>query len=161
MIGRPSVSRSARLAVLLAIVVVGPVAQPAAGRQPGQETVTLDVEGMTCPGCEQTIEAVLSGVDGGRGGERRPLLHTAEVTFDSRTTTPSELARAVNTQTYYQARVVGEAGGDAPAATTAGSGTGRGALAAYAGGAAALLLGAAVVWRRRSSTSRAESPSAP
>ena len=149
-------------ALLAAMVAVALVAHPAAGAERHDTTATVHVEGMTCPGCEQTVEAVLSGVDGVNAVSADRVSQTAHVTFDPSATTAAELAGAINTQTSYQASVLDNRPDDARPARTGGSGTGgAGLVVGAAFGLAALLFGGAAAMRRRSSLGPGESVGVP
>lgn len=152
-----SVRGAARVVVLAAIVLVALGGHPAAGTEADRTTVTLRVAGMTCPGCERTVESVLSGVDGVVAVNAERSTQTAEVTFDPTAATPSELASAVNSQTYYQASVLGS-GSDLERTAPRPAGAPTGLVAGGGGALGALLLVGAVVMRRRSSTAPDVSP---
>ncbi len=47
------------------------------------KTVQLEVKGMTCEGCENTIESALTNVDGVVSAEALHTAGTATVTFDT------------------------------------------------------------------------------
>lgn len=79
----------------------------AAVAQGSEGSTTLNVEGMTCAGCEATVEAVLSGVDGVIRAEADRKTETALVRFDATRTQPDALIAAINSQTYYLASADG------------------------------------------------------
>lgn len=89
------------LTLVISIVTVLSATTAAWGQTPTQ--TTLDVEGMTCPGCEATVEAVLTGIDGVVEADADRSTETAVVRFDPQRATPEDLAEAINDQTYYLA----------------------------------------------------------
>lgn len=115
------------------------------------EQVTLRVEGMTCPGCEATVESVLSGVEGVMAAEADRRTQTAVSTYDPQRTSPEQLVEVINSETYYLASLpvthVDQAMGNAqqPATTAAESseqGPGNGyAMWALAGLSLAVAVG--------------------
>lgn len=107
--------RSVAAAVTLTITFL--VALTATAVAGGTQQVTLSVEGMTCPGCEATVEAVLSGVDGVIEAHADRNTETASVTYDPTKTDPAAMTQAINTQTYYVASVGGPTTKAPPPAT--------------------------------------------
>ena len=89
--------------VTLVISIVTVLSATAVAAASSLAEVTLEVEGMTCPGCEATVEAVLSGVDGVVEADADRTTQTAVVRFDPQQATPQDLAEAINDQTYYLA----------------------------------------------------------
>jgi Cu+-exporting ATPase len=65
-----------------------------------QETVTLPVEGMTCAGCQATVQRVLSETPGVTDATVNLLLKNAVVRYDPATTTPQRLVDAVRARGY-------------------------------------------------------------
>jgi copper chaperone len=68
------------------------------------ETVTLQVEGMTCQGCVRSVTRVLQGVAGVESVAVSLEGARAQVRFDPARTSPQRLAEAVQ-EAGYQARV--------------------------------------------------------
>ncbi len=62
---------------------------------PSVKTVSFRVEGMTCGGCEASVESVLKSVDGVREADVDLATKTANVRFDPTKTNPHSLAEAV------------------------------------------------------------------
>ncbi|GAA4888885.1 heavy-metal-associated domain-containing protein [Pseudonocardia sp. C8] len=111
-----SVSRTAligTLLVLIAGILLGSTAHAGATEQ-----ATLTVDGMACPNCERTVEAVLRDSKGVQTADADSASQQARVTFDPTRTSPDALAHAINTQTYYRAST---ARGDHPAQPPAGN----------------------------------------
>ena len=65
--------------------------------------VTLDVQGMTCSGCEFNVESVLKKVDGVAKVKADYENDTAEVQFDPQIASVDKLVEAVN-HTGYSAK---------------------------------------------------------
>jgi Cu+-exporting ATPase len=65
-----------------------------------QETVTLPVEGMTCAGCQATVQRVLSETPGVADATVNLLLKNAVVRYDPATTTPQRLVDAIRARGY-------------------------------------------------------------
>jgi Cu+-exporting ATPase len=65
-----------------------------------QETVTLPVEGMTCAGCQATVQRALSETPGVTDAAVNLLLKNAVVRYDPATTTPQRLVDAVRARGY-------------------------------------------------------------
>lgn len=66
-------------------------------------TTTLKIKGMTCAGCETTIQLVLEKVPGVRSASASYERSEAVVKYDPSAVTPGQLAQAVNEQTDYKA----------------------------------------------------------
>jgi copper chaperone CopZ len=112
-------------ALVISMSVALGVMGTAAWAQPPSQ-IELKVEGMTCPGCEATVEAILTGVHGVVEVRADRTTETAVVRFDPQRTTPEEMVEAINGRTYYLASVSGPSGADAgpaPRTSTAGEGT--------------------------------------
>ena len=60
------------------------------------EKVTLDVQGMTCSGCEYNVESALKKIDGVTKVNAAFTQHSAEVEFDPEAATVAQLVQAVN-----------------------------------------------------------------
>ena len=61
-----------------------------------QKTVKLNVEGMTCWACAQTVKSALSEVDGVSKAELKLADGSAEVKYDSKKTDVKAIVKAVN-----------------------------------------------------------------
>ncbi len=72
------------------------------------ESVTLQVEGMTCTGCEQRLAKALRRVDGVREATADHRTGHVRVRFDPSVTDRAALAAQVHTAGY---EVTGDAGG--------------------------------------------------
>ena len=59
------------------------------------QTVTLDVQGMTCGGCVKSVQKMLAGVPGVQSADVSLEHHRAVVTYDESTTAPAALVAAV------------------------------------------------------------------
>jgi len=68
-------------------------------------TVEFQVEGMTCTGCEKTIQKKLSKVPGVKSAKADHKAKTTVVEFNDSQTTPEALAEAIKSTGY---KVVGE-----------------------------------------------------
>jgi copper chaperone CopZ len=146
------------LTIAVAALVLGAVATAAFAASTDQATIR--VEGMTCPGCEATVESVLSGVDGVTAAEADRRTETAVAAYDPRRTGPQQLVEAINSQTYYVASLRGAGSAQPPrddvdqATTVAGSseqGAGPG-YAVWALGGLGLAIGAGLLARTRHSS---------
>lgn len=62
--------------------------------------VTLDVQGMTCSGCEYNVESALKKVDGVAKAKADYSNGKAEVEFDPEIATVEQLVEAVNKSGY-------------------------------------------------------------
>lgn len=85
---------------LLSTVAVG--APPAAADE-HRKQVTLSVEGMVCPLCENTVESVLTGLDGVDDVRADRSTESAVVVYNPRDVSPDALADSINEDTYYKA----------------------------------------------------------
>lgn len=106
---------SLRAVILTALLVAALVALPVTAQANQSERATLAVEGMTCSGCENTIESVLKSMSGVTGAHADRSTATVSVTYDAALTAPTTLAAAINDNTYYHASL---SGAPAPAAAT-------------------------------------------
>lgn len=64
------------------------------------QTITLKVEGMSCGNCQRHVQEALVGTPGVRSAEVDLQAATATVTFDAATTTPAQLAAAIEAEGY-------------------------------------------------------------
>jgi copper chaperone CopZ len=64
------------------------------------KTVKLDVSGMTCEGCENTIESALTKVDGVMSVEASHVNAVATISYDSTKIEEKSLAQAINETGY-------------------------------------------------------------
>ena len=64
------------------------------------KTITLDIEGMTCSGCENTISEAVTKIAGVGTVKASHLDSTAVVSFDSTLTTISEIGAAITDAGY-------------------------------------------------------------
>ncbi len=62
--------------------------------------ITLDVEGMTCSGCEYNVESALKKVDGVADAKADYKNHKAVVQFDPEVASLDKLVEAVNHSGY-------------------------------------------------------------
>jgi copper chaperone len=69
------------------------------------ETVTLDVKGMTCNGCVQTISKNMAKTEGVNKCEVSLAENSASVTFDPSKTTKEKIAQTIS-DLGYQATLV-------------------------------------------------------
>ena len=69
------------------------------------ETVTLQVEGMTCGGCEWSVETTIKTLPGIVSAKASWEAGLAVVEYEPDKVTPAEMAGAVNTKTYFVASV--------------------------------------------------------
>src|SRR5699024_2323482 len=60
------------------------------------QTITLDIEGMTCTGCEATVENAASGVDGVLEADASYDTGKATIKFDQSKTTREAITAAIN-----------------------------------------------------------------
>lgn len=141
----------------LALLVIALLITPTVAAQE-QQTVTLRVEGMVCPLCEQTVESVLTSIDGVAAAKADRQSETAVATFDPARAAPAEMVRAINAQTYYQASLLRSSGRAEAAAEVATAPDDKGpSLGLFAGlGLAALVLAGAPFLLRRKRRARAE-----
>ncbi len=63
-------------------------------------TLELSVSGMTCEGCENTVESTLSDIDGVVSAEASHTKAITNVTYDSTKVTREALAMAINKLGY-------------------------------------------------------------
>ena len=68
-----------------------------------REQVTLSVEGMVCPLCENTVESVLTGIDGVDEAHADRTTESAVVVYNPQDVSPGALAKSINEETYYKA----------------------------------------------------------
>ena len=59
------------------------------------EIINLDIRGMTCAGCVNSVEKALGGVRGVDLAEVNSAMNRASVLYDSEITNPSSLESAV------------------------------------------------------------------
>lgn len=138
---------SLRAVILTALLVAALVALPVTAQANQPQRATLAVEGMTCSGCENTIESVLKSMSGVTGAHADRSTATVSVTYDAALTAPKALVAAINDNTYYHASLSGApAAAATPSAavsdpTPAASGVNPALILAVlvAGGALALL----------------------
>jgi copper chaperone len=64
------------------------------------KTVTLSVEGMTCTGCENTIQEAVTKIDGVTAIKASHLDSTAVVTFDPSKTSIADIGSAITEAGY-------------------------------------------------------------
>ena len=64
------------------------------------QKVTLDVQGMTCTGCEYNVESALKQIDGVAKVKADFASHSAVVEFDPETATVDKMVEAVNKVGY-------------------------------------------------------------
>lgn len=93
---------------MLAVALSAVMSLPAAALGAQTETVTLRVDGMVCPLCEQTVESVVGTLEGVESVDADFRKATAVVTFDPSKVTAQQIAERINSETYYRARVVSE-----------------------------------------------------
>lgn len=86
------------LAALVVVVALG-VAEAA-------ERLELRVDGMVCPFCEATVERLLKAQPGVQEADADFRTGTAVVVYDPARTKPETLTEAINSKTFYRARVV-------------------------------------------------------
>jgi len=70
-----------------------------------RQTVTLRVEGMVCPLCEKTVEAVLQSLEGVLEVRADRRAQSAWVVYDPARVIPAQMVQTLNSQTYYRAEV--------------------------------------------------------
>ena len=99
-------SRLLGVVALTVLLTVGAAAPALADSH--TQTVNLRVDGMVCPLCEQTVEAVVGDLPGIVTIEADYQTSTAVVTYEPAQVTPEEIVDRINTQTYYRARVTSE-----------------------------------------------------
>lgn len=145
--------RLRRLATVLALFAFAMPAGTALASS--TEEATLRVHGMVCSGCEATVEAVLTGLDGVHTVRADRTTETAAVVYDPSVVEPAAMAQAVNDNTYYEASVEDASAAPAPAdpelarASSGGDPGGSGLSAVAAGAFALVALGAGAVALRR------------
>lgn len=131
-------------ALLLAIPGAAVASQP--------QRVTLDVEGMVCSGCEDTVESVVRGAGGVSAAEADHTTETVSVTYDGAATAPSTIVAAINDNTYYRASLAASPAAAAPPPApreASGGGFGPGITLLALAGTGCLILAASRVRRRR------------
>jgi copper chaperone CopZ len=60
------------------------------------QTITLDIQGMTCTGCEATVKNAASGVDGVLEAEASYDTGQATIKYDQSKTNPETIVAAIN-----------------------------------------------------------------
>lgn len=158
----------ARLWLTIAVTALMLIVGATAGMAGSTDQVTINVEGMTCPGCEATVESVLSAVEGVTVAQADRRTQTAVATYDPQRTAPQQLVEAVNTQTYYVASLAGsvdaqQVGDDREQAATVAVSTEQSrappyVLWALAGLTLAVVAGVGLRMRRGSETSASGLP---
>ncbi len=99
--------RNVTVGVITFILLFALTASPAAAQ--GQiETITFPVEGMVCPFCAASVERVVSGLEGVKSIEADFVRGVATVEYNPSLVSPSEMVAAINSQTFYRARLTGE-----------------------------------------------------
>lgn len=95
-----------RLPVLIAAILVVPAlfAGPAVA-QPATHTVKIDVKGMVCPLCEDTVESVVSRLQGVKDVDATYQSESAVVVFDPTVIEAQAITSAINSETHYNASV--------------------------------------------------------
>jgi copper chaperone CopZ len=91
----------------LVIAAALALAMPAAARAAQPQRATLDVEGMTCSGCENTVESLLQSTPGVNAAKADRATQTVTVAYDGGATAPPTLIAAINENTYYRASMAG------------------------------------------------------
>ena len=97
-----------RLLVATVAVVVAALACSAcggAGKKPHLATLSCDVQGMTCTGCEQSIIGSVHKIDGVSEVRADFRKGRAVVRFDPRRVEPEAIRRAIEKAGYTVARV--------------------------------------------------------
>ena len=137
---------------LLALLALSAGWAPAALGAEAPAEARLSVKDMWCAKCEKTVESILKDLDGVMGAEADRKAETALVAFDPVRTSPRQMVRAVNTETYYKAKAVSVTRAASPdLAASENSDRGGGFAAGYGGIAlgAVLLLGGAYLLASR------------
>jgi copper chaperone CopZ len=108
-----------KLETVLAISVLGTAAVATAylstgraraeGTAPGLATVSLRVEGMTCPSCQVAVRTALSKLDGVKGAKVDVEKKSATVDYDPAKVAPQKMIDAVN-RLGYQASLPAKSG---------------------------------------------------
>jgi copper ion binding protein len=86
------------LVVLSLIACAPPAAQPPAAAEP--TTLTLEVSGMTCAGCEQSIAASVKKIDGVREVTADHKAGKAVVKFDPARARAADIRHAIEKAGY-------------------------------------------------------------
>jgi copper chaperone CopZ len=73
--------------------------------QDNLETITLPVEGMICPFCAAAVEQVLKSLDGVVEAKADYVKGLATISYDPTRVTPTQMVEAINTQSFYRARL--------------------------------------------------------
>lgn len=99
-------TKTRALIVVLALAVLASAAGAGAA-----ERLELKVEGMVCPACERAVASVLRSQPGVLEADASFRTGRAVVLYDPEKVTPEEIAEAINTRTFYRARVLGSGEG--------------------------------------------------
>jgi copper chaperone CopZ len=84
-------------------------AAPAANHQKTSATTTLNIEGMSCASCEASVKEVLQDTPGVTTSSVSYARKRAVVSYDPATTTPAEIAKALEAALPYTVNVAGTA----------------------------------------------------
>ncbi|MBI2462343.1 MAG: heavy-metal-associated domain-containing protein [Candidatus Rokubacteria bacterium] len=101
-------AKTRTLAVVLALAALASAAGAGAA-----ERLVLKVDGMVCPACERAVESVLRSQPGVLEARASFRTGRATVLYDPERVTPEEIAEAINTRTFYRARILGPGEGAA------------------------------------------------
>ncbi len=69
--------------------------------------ITFPVEGMVCPFCEASVENLLGKMGGVVAVEASAAAGTVQVEYQPAAVSPEQLVEAINTNTFYRARLPG------------------------------------------------------
>jgi len=137
---------------LLALLALLAAWAPAALGAAAPKQARLAVKDMWCAKCEKTVESILKDLDGVTAAKADRKAETALVAFDPARTSPRQMVRAVNTETYYKAKAVSVTRAASPELAAAETSDSGGGFAAGYGGialGAVLLLGSAYLLASR------------
>lgn len=97
-------------AIVLALAAgTGWTAAAQNAKNPATEVVTLKVTGMTCGGCEASVQHAARSVDGVKAVKANSDKGIADVTYDPAKTTPAAIAKVISEKSGFKAEAPGTA----------------------------------------------------
>lgn len=89
--------------ILALVATTGSTVSAQNGKGPATDVVTLKVTGMTCGGCEASVQHAARNVDGVKAVKASSDKGIVEVTYDPAKTTPAAIAKVISEKSGFRA----------------------------------------------------------